>query len=345
MGGIDRISVIAAMRNEAENIESLVSDLAAQDFDGEMELLIADGASTDGSAKLLRDAAGRAGLEVHVLQNPARWVSPGLNACIRASSGDLLVRVDCHSRYPSDYVRRSAQTVEETDACAVTGRLLPEGETRVERAIACAMDSPFGGIGWTRQAHGDRPVEVDTLTFGVFRREAFDCAGLFDESLIRNQDDEFTLRLRRAGKRLFMDPGITVRYRPRGSLRALWRQYYEYGLWKIVVMRKHRRATTARSLAPLAFVVSLAALGRATPASVRARALLGAELTVYGAAALGFGLRNVSRRAEPRSLLPLVIVAFPTMHLAYGVGMVHGCLRIAARGRGAVAGAAQPLRR
>ena len=330
MAAIRRISLIAAMRNEAENIEPLVRDLAAQDFEGDMELLVADGASTDGSAKLLREAAERAGLEVHLLHNAAGWVSPGLNACIRAASGDLLVRVDCHSRYPADYVRRCVHTAEETGAWAVGGRMLPVGRTRVERAIACAMDSPFGGIGWTRLAGSDRPVEVDTMYLGAFRPEAFRRAGLFDESLVRNQDDEFTLRLRRAGSRIFMDPGIAVRYRPRGSLRALWRQYYEYGLWKVAVMRKHRRAPTVRSLTPLAFVVSLGALGAAAPAFARARWLLRAELTAYTGSALVVSLHDIRRRAEPPSLLPLVLVAFPVMHLAYGAGMVRGWLRFAA---------------
>jgi succinoglycan biosynthesis protein ExoA len=202
----------------------------------------------------------------------------------------------------------------------------------MERAVACAMDSPFGGIGWTRAADADGPVEVDTVTFGAFRPEAFRRAGLFDEELVRNQDDEFNLRLRRAGGRIVLDPAITVRYRPRGSLSAVWRQYYEYGLWKVPVMRKHRRVLTARSLAPLGLVVSLSTLAIGAPAVAPARALLAAELSVYCAAAGGFALLTVRRRDEPATLLPLVAATFATFHVGYGAGMASGLLR-AARSR------------
>ena len=108
-----------------------------------------------------------------MIDNPAGWVSPGLNACIREARGDLIVRLDCHSRYPKDYLRRCAELSEQTGAWNVGGRLVPTGTTPTERAVACAMDSPFGGIGWTRCAT-DGPVTTDTVTFGAFRPEAFE---------------------------------------------------------------------------------------------------------------------------------------------------------------------------
>ena len=179
---IRTISVVAPIRNEGSNVEHFVSDLAAQDFPGDVEVLVADGNSDDGSAERLRDAAWAAGLNLRVLDNPAGWVSHGLNACIREARGDLIVRLDCHSRYSGDYLRRCAELSERTGAWNVGGRLVPTGTTPMERAVACAMDSPFGGIGWTRAAGGG-PVETDTVTFGAFRPEAFEHAGLFDETL------------------------------------------------------------------------------------------------------------------------------------------------------------------
>jgi GT2 family glycosyltransferase len=210
-------------------VDHFVSDLAAQDFSGALEVLVADGNSDDGSPERLRAAAWSSGLNLRVLPNPAGWVSQGLNTCIRAARGDLIVRLDCHSRYPADYLRRCAELSESTGAWNVGGRLVPTGTTPTERAVACAMDSPFGGIGWTRAASSG-PVATDTVTFGAFRPEAFEQAGLFDETLVRNQDDEFNLRLRRAGGEIMLDPDITVMYRPRGSIARVWRQYYEYGL-------------------------------------------------------------------------------------------------------------------
>ncbi len=326
---VQRISVISPMYNESSNIEDFVADLAAQDFEGEVELIVADGASTDGSLDLVRAAAKAAGVGVRVVDNPRRWVSPGLNACVAAARGDLIVRLDCHSRYPPDYLRRCALASEETRAWNVGGRLIPDGQTPTERAVACAMDVPFGGIGWTRAAAAVTRVEVDTVTFGAFRPEAFRHVGGFDETLLRNQDDELNLRIRLAGGRTILDPAIVVRYRPRGSLAGVWRQYYEYGLWKVPVMRKHRRVLSLRSLAPLVFVVGSGALGLAATRAPVARRLLVAEAGAYSAAASGFAVYSVRRRGEPLSLVPRVVATFPVFHLAYGLGMVQGFLKAA----------------
>jgi succinoglycan biosynthesis protein ExoA len=327
---IRTVSVMAPMWNEARNVDDLVADLAAQDFEGELELLFADGGSTDGSVERLRAAAERHGLEVTIFANPKRWVSHGLNLCVEAASGDLLVRIDCHTRYPSDYVRRCVVAAEETGADNVGGVLVSAGGTPMERAVSCAMDSPFGGIDWTRHGSGAR-VEVDTVPFGAFRPEAFRRAGLYDESLVRNQDDEFNLRLRLAGGRIVLDPSIRIHYKPRGSLRGLFRQYYEYGLWKVPVMRKHGRVLSARSLAPVAFLGSLAVLAVLAPWWGPARLLLAVELGVYAVGAIVFGIRALRRRGEQWRLLPRVLASFVTFHIAYGLGMLSGLARAALR--------------
>jgi succinoglycan biosynthesis protein ExoA len=327
---IRSVSVIAPMWNEARHVDDLVADLAAQDFEGELELLFADGGSTDGSAERLRAAAERHGLTVTVLHNPKRWVSHGLNLCVQEARGDLFVRIDCHTRYPSDYVRRCVAAAEETGADNVGGVLVPAGETPMERAVGCAMDSPFGGIDWTRHGSSAR-VEVDTVPFGAFRPEAFRRAGLFDESLVRNQDDEFNLRLRLAGGRIVLDPSILIYYKPRGSLRALFRQYYEYGRWKVPVMRKHGRVLSARSLAPIAFIGSVAILAVLAPWSGLARLALALELGIYAAGAFVFGVRALRHRREQWRLFPRVLASFATFHAAYGLGMLAGLVRTAFR--------------
>jgi succinoglycan biosynthesis protein ExoA len=327
---IRTISVVAPVRNEGANVDHFISDLAAQDFRGELEVLVADGNSEDDSAERLRAAAWAAGLNLRIIDNPAGWVSQGLNACIRHARGDLIVRLDCHSRYPADYLRRCAELSEQTGAWNVGGRLVPTGTTPTERAVACAMDSPFGGIGWTRAA-ADGPVMTDTVTFGAFRPEAFEHAGLFDETLVRNQDDEFNLRLRRAGGQIMLDPEITVMYRPRDSIGRVWRQYYEYGLWKVPVMLKHRRVLTMRSVAPLAFVLATAVLLAATARFPLARRLLLLQWSGYSAAAVAFAARSVRDRGEPLGLMPRVMAAFPAFHLGHGSGQAVGWLRAIGR--------------
>ena len=325
---IERISIIAPMLNEAPHIEHFIADVAAQDFTGKVEVLVADGGSTDGSVQLLQNAAGRAGLDLTVLPNPAGWVSHGLNACIRGATGDLLVRLDCHSRYPRDYLRLCARTAEESDALVVGGIVVPEGRTSTERAVAAAMDSPFGGIGWMQHRAEAARQESDVITYGAFLPEAFQRVGLFDESLLRNQDDEFTLRIRRAGGRLLLDSRIKVGYTPRGSYRGVFRQYFQYGFWKVRVMRKHRRVLSGRSLVPPAFVTSLAVLLPAAFFTEIADAVLLIELAAYAGGALLFGLRSLRARGEPLRLLPRVLAVYPTFHVAYGLGLLWGLLRI-----------------
>jgi succinoglycan biosynthesis protein ExoA len=323
---ISYISIIAPMFNETGHVDGFVADVAAQDFGGDIELLVADGGSEDGSVERLTNACQKAEVDLTVIDNPARWVSAGLNACLERARGDLIVRLDCHSRYPADYLRLCAAAAEETGAWNVGGVVLPEGITEIERAVACAMDSPFGGIGWTRQAGiGDR-IEVDTVTYGAFRPEAFKRAGGFDESLVRNQDDEFNLRLRRAGGTIVLDPAIKVWYRPRGSLAKVFRQYYEYGRWKVPVMVKHRQALSGRSLAPIVFVSSLALLAVLSPRSALARRLLLAEMILYGACAVGFAAASVRKRRQPWSLLPATAATFGAFHSGYGLGMLRGWL-------------------
>ncbi|MBV8599264.1 MAG: glycosyltransferase family 2 protein, partial [Actinobacteria bacterium] len=184
-----------------------------------------------------------------------------------------------------------------------------------------------GGVNWTRDAAANGRVETDTVYCGAFRPVAFERAGVFDEELVRNQDDELNIRIRLSGGRIVFDPAITARYTPRASYRPLFRQYYEYGLWKVPVMLKHRHVATARSLAPIALVGSLAALAGAAPFSRAARRLLAAESAVYATAAAAAGVEVLRRRGEPFGLLPRTVGAFPVFHVAYGAGMAVGWAR------------------
>jgi succinoglycan biosynthesis protein ExoA len=326
-GAVRRISVIIPMFNEADHVEHLVADIAAQDFEGEIEVVVADGASTDDSVPRLTEAAERAGLELHVLPNPARYVSHGLNACIRQATGDLLVRLDCHTFYPPDHLRLYAEAAVRTGAWNIGGKVIPMGRTAMERAVAGAMDSPFGGVHWNRMAAGEETADVDVVHCGAYRPDGFERAGLFDESLVRNQDDDLAFRLRQAGGRVVLDPSIRSHYVPRGSLRGVFRQYYEYGFWKAVLMRKHRQVISGRSLAPLAFVGSAVLLAFVSPWSPLARALLAAELGGYAFAAAVFGAWSLRRRKEPLRLLPRVVAVFPAFHVSFALGMLWGFAR------------------
>jgi GT2 family glycosyltransferase len=205
--------------------------------------------------------------------------------------------------------------------------LVPTGRTPYEVAVACAMESPFGGIHWMRKASAGVRRDADIAVYGAFRRRAFEVAGFFDPSLVRNQDDEFTLRLRHHGGRVVLDPSIHVYYRPRGTVRKLFRQYFEYGRWKIPIMRKYRRASSLRSLVPVVFVVSLLLLSVLSVEFVAIRWLLALEIGLYLVAALAFGAVAARRSGVSLRLLPRVVSVFPTFHAAYGLGMLAGIAR------------------
>jgi succinoglycan biosynthesis protein ExoA len=322
---VRRISVVVPMRNEAHRVERLVADIRGQDFAGELEVLVADGRSSDGSVERLRSAAGREGLPVTVLDNPEQAVAPALNLLIPRASGDLIVRLDCKSRYPPDYLRRCALAAEETGAWNVGGRTEPEGRTRTERAVACAMDSPFGGI-HSRFVRGRERVDTDTVYCGAFRPEAFRRVGLF-ALLGPDHDEELNFRIRAAGGRVVFDPAIHSYYTGRGSFRDIVRQYHDYGFWKLPVVRRHGRRVGPRPLVPATFVASLALLGAAAPASRRARRLLAVEVCVYSGCAVGFGAATIRRRRESWRLLPRVVAVFAAFHVSYGVGILRGGFR------------------
>jgi succinoglycan biosynthesis protein ExoA len=336
-GGGDTVSIVVAERNEEQRIEELVARIAAQDFAGDVEVMVADGASSDRSVARLEAAASRFGVPLTVVENPQRLIPHALNACVRRARGDFVVRMDCRAGYPRDYVRSCLAAARETGAWNVGGMIVPEGRTRAERAVACAMDGPFGGIGWTRHAASAGRVQTDTVYCGTFPRHVFERIGGYDESLPWNEDEDLNFRVRRAGGRVVLDPGIRVPYLPRGSARELFLQYYRIGQGKVDVMRKHRRVLSARSLAPLALVGSVGVLAAASARSVGARRLLEAELMLYAAAALTFAAESIRRRHEEWSLLPMVVRATYTMHAAYGAGMLHGLLEAATSGRGRAA--------
>lgn len=346
---IKTISVIAPLLNEERHLEQFTRDLAAQDFKGRVQVIVADGGSTDGSIEKLRSASELHALDLVLLTDISGWVSHALNACIDVADGDLIVRLDCHSRYPENYLRLCALAAEETDAMVVGGVILPEGHTLTERAVACAMDTAFGGIGFYRTFSANAGplarvgallglsesrglanacrVDADTVTFGAFRPEAFERAGMFDEALRRNQDDEFNLRVRRAGGRVLLDHEIHVYYTPRGTLKGVFRQYYQYGFWKVPVILKHRHRPNPRSLVPLTFVCFLGGLAPAAVVSRTARRFLGAQLGAYAVMCLFFAGRSIHNRRESWSLFPRVVTAFPAFHVGYGLGMLRGWAR------------------
>ena len=219
------VSVIVPCRNEVRHIGPFLDSVMQQEREGlVLEVLIADGRSNDGTRELLDDASARFG--VRIIDNPEQMVSTGLNRCIRAAQGEIIVRMDVHTEYASDYVARSVEVLDQTGADNVGGPALTRAEGYLAAAIAAAYHSSFA-CGGARFHQAEYEGAVDTVTYGCWRRSLFDRIGVFDETLVRNQDDELNLRIVLAGGTVWQSPRIVSWYRPRTTLRALFRQYFQ----------------------------------------------------------------------------------------------------------------------
>ena len=323
------VSVIVPCRNEARSIDSFVNSLRKQDLaDVDWEVVIADGMSDDGTReKLLRicDEDSR----IRVIDNPLRIASTGLNAAIRAARNDIVLRMDVHTEYKADYIRRSVELLARSGAASVGGACIARGTGYVGKAIAAAFHSGFavGGARWHRPAH-EGPT--DTVHLGCWRREVIEQVGLFDEALVRNQDDELNLRLRRAGGTIWQSPEIVAWYYPRASLSALFRQYFQYGFWRVAVLRKHRIPGAWRQVAPAAFVVAnlFFVVGIILEGIVGSGplpwllAVAGILDITYCFASLAAAFITAQR--DGWTLFPMLPLVFATYHVSYGIGFLLG---------------------
>lgn len=300
--------------NEERHLEHAVRAIFDQEYPGPLEVCLALGPSSDRTADVAAELQRREP-RLRTVANPSGKTPAGLNAAIRATTGEIVVRVDGHAVLPPGYVTRAVETLQRTGAVNVGGVQKAEGTTPFERAVALAMSSPFG-VGGAKFHTGGEEGPVDTVYLGVFRRDALEAVGLFDETLIRNQDYELNIRLRKAGGTVWFDPALHVTYRPRPTVRALARQYAEYGAWKRHVLTLHPGSLKLRqAIPPLTLVAMVAGLLAAIwwpPA-----------LAVPGLYALAVIVASVATgRRHGASTVARLVAIFPTMHMSWATGFL-----------------------
>ena len=305
------VSVIVAVRDAEDTISAALDSVLAQDYAGEVEVIVADGSDGPATSEVVR----RRFPAVRLVANPKRTKPNGINAAFAVAGGRFVVLCDCHTLLPPDYVRRAIETLTRSGAGVVGGRQRPVGTTLFERAVGMAITTPMGA-GDARYRLGTSEGPVDNIYLGVFRRDTLEAVGGFDPDLFKGCDADFNWRLRQSGRTVWFDPGLTVYYRPRGSIRALARLYFEYGRWKPVILRRHPTETRVRHLAAPLIVVGLA--GSALLAAVGALGAAAVLPALYAAALLaGAVFTGVLRRDAAAVLLPVVLA---TMHLSWGTG-------------------------
>jgi succinoglycan biosynthesis protein ExoA len=346
-----QVSVIVPCRNEVSHIENCVAGLLALETPvGGFEVVAADGMSTDGTRDVLAQLASK-DPRLKVIDNPGQITPCGLNAAIQAAQGKIIVRADAHTTYASDYLLKCLETLQQTGADNVGGPARTKADRFRQRAVAAAYHSPFS-VGGARFHDIAFDGYVDTVTYGCWPRSTFEKFGLFDEELVRNQDDEHNLRINRGGGKVFQSSKIKSWYRPRGALTALFKQYMQYGYWKVRVIQKHKLPASWRHLVPGAFVLTLL-----LPLLLFAFFYIlyvfvpdvPKELShsIFQFSAFSFILvcsayfsavvvASVVTAAKTEwKLLPLLPIVFGCYHLGYGSGFMRGVLDFIILRRGA----------
>jgi succinoglycan biosynthesis protein ExoA len=325
-----RVSIIVACRNEIQHIRSLLDSLLSQNMDGiSWEAIIADGISDDGTRDVLDEYSARYP-QLRFVSNPARIVSTGLNAAIRAARGEIVIRMDAHTSYAPNYCRICVDVLERTGADNVGGPARTRTVGNRAHALAAAYHSSFS-TGGAKFHDENYEGWIDTVPYGCWRKTTLVGLGLFDETLVRNQDDELNLRLTRAGGRIWQSPTIMSWYSPRPTLSSLFHQYFQYGFWKVAVIRKHRVPGSWRHLVPIAFVLAntvllacmiiTKAIG-ALPLFFSSLILWAAIIAVYAMAVLSASV--IAARQYGWATLPYLPAVFAAYHFSYGFGSLAG---------------------
>ncbi|MFD8329437.1 glycosyltransferase family 2 protein [Streptomyces lydicus] len=318
------VSVIMPVLNEERHLRNSVRHILEQEYAGEMEVVIALGPSTDRTDEIAAELVAE-DPRVHTVPNPTGRTPAALNAAIKASRHPVVVRVDGHGMLSPNYIATAVRLLEETGAANVGGIMHAEGENAWEDAVAAAMTAKIG-VGNAAFHTGGEAGPADTVYLGVFRRDALEQQGGYNEEFIRAQDWELNFRIREAGGQIWFSPELRVQYRPRPSIKALAKQYKDYGKWRHVVARYHAGSINLRYLAPPAAVCAIAAglvVGAAvTPWGFVVPAGYLAAITA-GSLPAGKGLSVKARVQIP--------VALATMHMSWGLGFLTSPRSLAER--------------
>ena len=306
------ISVILPVLNEEAHLEDAMHSILSQDYQGKIEVILAVGPSRDRTLEIAHSISLRDS-RVVLVDNPTGRTAAGLNLALNKSQSPVVVRVDGHAQIPNDYLRLIVEILNDTGAVNVGGVMAAVGTTPFESAVAGAMRSPLG-VGASRFHTGGEAGVVDTVYLGAFRREALVAIGGFDERFTRAQDWELNFRLRGNGGVVYFDPRLHVTYRPRSTVGALAKQYFEYGRWRRVVSRRHSGTINYRYLAP-PFALAAFTL------SVIAGFFL-SVLFIPAAIYLLFVLLASVKIASSIREYFLLLAVIPTMHFAWGAGFI-----------------------
>ena len=317
------VSVIVPIRNEETCISKCLESLLAQTYPADRyEIIVVDGRSSDRSKEIVESVCQQHA-NVRLMDNPAAIAPCAMNIGIRSARGEIIIRADGHNLYPADYIENCAKYLEETGADNVGGPWLtvPANESFGARLVAAILTSPFG-VGDSPFRVSSQEGYVETVPFGAFRRELFDRIGLYNEKLVRNQDNELNARIRASGGKIYQTPALRTQYHPVASFRKLLWVTFKTSQWHLFSMAENRRAMSVRHLVPALVVLGGFGLLLLSLYSWAAALILGGLLGIY----LLAGLCVAALRGNPNGpgvfiTLPIACLAF---HCSYGLGTLAG---------------------
>ena len=322
------VSIILPCLNEANNIRSCLDSVVASDFPKEqLELLVVDGQSDDGTREIVLEFSQRHPW-IRLLENVRRITPVAMNIGIQSAKGPIVMRMDAHTVYPTNYISGLVQWLIGSKADNVGGISIvrPGNRTAKAQAIAYALSHPWGVGNSHFRIGAAGPKWVDTVPFGCYRREVFDRIGLFNEALVRNQDDELNHRLIKHGGRILLVPEMVSFYTARESLEKLWTMFYQYGYFKPLAARSVGAVMTIRQLIPSVFLLCLVLAAFVAPWSATIADVFKAIIISYAALDLTVSL-HAAFRGGLRCGLWLMVV-FPILHLSYGIGYLRGLISL-----------------
>jgi glycosyltransferase involved in cell wall biosynthesis len=310
--------------NEANYLKASVAAILRQEYPGQIQVVLALGSSTDGTDLVAKDLA-LADPRIIIVTNASGRTPDGLNAALAATNQEIVVRVDAHSELSDGYIRLAVETLQRTGADNVGGVMGAVGVTKFEVAVAAAMTSPLG-VGPVSFHTGGKEGPADTVYLGVFKRSALVRVGGYDPAFTRAQDWEMNYRIRATGGIVWFNPNLFVTYRPRNNIRALAKQYFEYGSWRHEVMRRHPQ--TKRTISALRYyapplAVALIAIGKVlgTVGFFMSNSLIWACVFPLGYLALTLlsSLTLIKRARGGALWVPIVLM---TMQMSWGIGFL-----------------------
>ena len=325
-------SIIIPCRNEEKYIEKCLDSLIAQDFPKEkMEVLVIDGMSEDRTREIISNLKSQiSNPPIRLIDNLKKFTNFALNLGIKEAKGEILMLIGAHAGYEKDYVSKCVRCLKEYDADNVGGvmKTLPSENTLFAKAIAFSLSCPFGaGNAYYKSGYSGQPKWVDTVFGGCYKREVFEKIGLFNENLIRNQDFEFNLRLRRAGGKILLVPNIVSYYYPKSNLRDFFMHNFKDGFSITHPLKLGVRAFSWRHLMPLIFVLGLTGTG-----------ILGIFFPIFVwffLVILGLYLLvnfyfscEISIKEKNWKYFFVMPTVFAARHIGYGLGSIWGLILI-----------------